>query len=160
MAGGAPGQKILSRLVGLPWLDAGRSADMAWFHFGEPRSITNDEDGTRIVGSLALHVQIPWRLSGPGGLMVASGDMVHGDGPDAPFATALGEFRRAAQSRPMVVSAVVADRHQGFAIVLSGGCRLDVFADTRAEVELWRLFVPGDLDTPHAIARPSGMGLE
>ncbi len=142
MRGGAPGQKVLSQLVGQPWLDAGREGDKAWFHFG----------GTRQAAAFALHVQIPWRLTGPSGMMIGSGDQA----TQEDFA----DFRRAAAASPMVVSAVVADRHQGFAVVLSGGCRLDVFADTHAERELWRMLVPADATTPHAIARPSGMGLE
>ncbi|HUS15657.1 MAG TPA: hypothetical protein VM536_11650, partial [Chloroflexia bacterium] len=57
-------------LVGLPLSVARRAADMRIFHFGQIR-----EDGGGTVGQYALHVQCPWRIDGPAGIITGRSDL-------------------------------------------------------------------------------------
>jgi hypothetical protein len=52
----------LSVLVGLPLMDAGRAADLEWFHFGQPHTIVDRKGKPKEVGDYALHIQCGWRI--------------------------------------------------------------------------------------------------
>src|SRR5262245_30789476 len=61
---------VLSQIIGLPLTAARRAADMRTFQFGSLRPV---ERGS--VGDFALHVQCPWRIEGPGGIVTGRLDL-------------------------------------------------------------------------------------
>jgi hypothetical protein len=60
----------LSQIVGLPLTAVRRAADMRTFQFGSLRPI-----GRGSVGDFALHVQCPWRIEGPEGIVTGRLDL-------------------------------------------------------------------------------------
>ncbi len=56
----------LEELIGLNLSIARRAADMRVLHFGE---ITVDDDERGSTGEIALHIQCPWRIEGPDGIV-------------------------------------------------------------------------------------------
>jgi hypothetical protein len=60
----------LSQLIGLPLTAARRAADMRTFQFGPLRPV-----GGGSVGDWALHVQCPWRIEGPDGIVTGRLDL-------------------------------------------------------------------------------------
>ncbi|HWB29882.1 MAG TPA: hypothetical protein VG736_05205 [Vicinamibacterales bacterium] len=149
----------LRQIVGLPLSLSRRGTTMRIFHFG---AITSE--GTRAYGEFALHLQCPWRIEGPEGLVTGSRDVFEppdsrvssadpdwnydsGNLQDVLVAKWLGTtpgkvgFARSAVVPPLIVEAVSSDRFLGLKIALSGGHRLSVFPDGTAG-EAWRFFRP------------------
>jgi hypothetical protein len=60
----------LSQLVGLPLTAARRAADMRTFQFGELRPVRRGS-----VGDISLHIQCPWRVDGPHGIITGRMDL-------------------------------------------------------------------------------------
>ena len=141
-------------------IELGRAADLQHFTFALPLG-----GGTR-----ALHVSCPWRLVGPVGLLVGSGDYWRPATPDTPDE----EFDRGAvgarlrdvrnvEVRELLgagaeVLAAEADTLGGLTLRLAGGLTLEVFPNaSRAEhdeVEFWRVFEPGG---PHVVVGSDGL---
>lgn len=153
------GQKVteaLAQVVGLPLTAFRRAADMRTIQFGQLRTV---ERGS--VGDFALHIQCPWRIEGPQGIITGRADLWHPAEEHAPFDDAwdyekspnLQDARMEAwlaQVGPtLVVAAVDADEYGGATIALSGEYLLRLFpAGTRGED--WRLFRPGT-SHPHFV---------
>lgn len=157
----------LRPLVGLKLSIARRAADMRIFHFGP---IQAAENGT--VGEYALHIQCPWRIEGPQGIVTGSCDLcepgeINGDIDwdtwdyeknenlqDRLIGNLLSNYDPQTRSfinenDKLVVEAVSADIYGGAAIMLSGGYRLVLFtAGTRGED--WRIFSPKTSE-PHFV---------
>ena len=53
-------QAQLNRIVSLPLWGIGRAASLLWLQFGERHAVPAWRDGTKQVGTLALHVDCPW----------------------------------------------------------------------------------------------------
>jgi len=60
----------LSRIIGLPLAAVRRAADMRTFQFGTLRPV-----GRGSVGDFALHIQCPWRIEGPEGIVTGRSDL-------------------------------------------------------------------------------------
>src|SRR5271165_3466355 len=60
----------LSQIIGLPLTAARRAADMRTFQFGTLRPVDRGS-----VGDFALHVQCPWRVEGPYGIVTGRWDL-------------------------------------------------------------------------------------
>src|ERR1043166_8085691 len=60
----------LSQIIGLPLTAARRAADMRTFQFGTLRPVDRGS-----VGEFTLHVQCPWRVEGPGGIVTGRLDL-------------------------------------------------------------------------------------
>ncbi len=157
----------LKPLVRLRLSEASRAADMRCFHFGQLR----EADG-RYMGEYALHVQCPWRIEGPEGLITGRLDLWEpaADSPDIDWGTwdfdedenlqdklietllrgydvQTGSF--VDETGWLVVEAVAGDAYGGATITLSGGFRLVIFpAGTRGED--WRIFCP-ETNEPHFV---------
>ncbi len=140
---------------------------MRVFHFGQ---IRKGEGGT--VGEYALHVQCPWRLEGPDGIVTGRQDLWEPaeDSPDIDWETwdyeenenlqdkLIGELLEGYDPETrsfvnktdrLIVEAVQGDAFGGATISLSGGFRLVLFpAGGRGED--WRIFCPG-IDEPHFV---------
>jgi hypothetical protein len=159
--------KHLQPLLGLKLSIARLAADLRNFHFGEVRSVSGGR-----VGEYALHIQCPWRIEGPGGIITGRLDLwepakededVDWDRwsyhqnenlQDARIAVLLGGYDPETKSHInltdlLVVKEVAADDCGGATITLSGGYRLVLFpAGTRGED--WRIFRPR-VEEPHFV---------
>jgi len=153
-------ERGLAALVGKPLWDGGRESAMLWLQFGERLTRADVQLGRREVGEYTLHVSCPWRLVGPDGLVVASGDLFTPADPladledfewDAPGASwcdvRLQAFVAAIAAAPVAVSAVSADELGSLRLFLGEDFVLDVFPDSspapHIESEFWRLIQPG-----------------
>jgi hypothetical protein len=140
---------------------------MRIFHFGPIRTVENDT-----VGDYALHIQCPWRLEGPKGIVTGRWDLweLAEDRADIDWDTwdyaddenlqdrLVGNFlggydpqTRSSinETENLVVEAVSADLYGGAIIMLSGGYRLVLFpAGTKGED--WRIFRL-QTDEPHFV---------
>src|SRR5688572_2366118 len=63
-------QQVAESLIGLRLSAARRAADMRVFHFGDMR-----EENGGTLGQYALHVQCPWRIDGPQGIITGRHDL-------------------------------------------------------------------------------------
>jgi hypothetical protein len=140
---------------------------MRGFHFGQVRKI---EKGT--VGEYALHIQCPWRIEGPQGIVTGRSDLWKPaeDSPEVDWETwdyeenenlqdkLIAEWLQAydPQTRSfvnetdrLVVETVQGDAYGGATIALSGGFRLILFP-AGTEGEDWRVFHPKS-DEPHFV---------
>src|SRR6516162_3809503 len=70
----------LSQIIGLPLTSARRAADMRTFQFGTLRPVDRGS-----VGDFALHVQCPWRIEGPDGIVTGRLDLWDPVEENAPF---------------------------------------------------------------------------
>jgi hypothetical protein len=152
----------LQPLVGLPLARSHRAADLRNFHFG---AVHPHRGGT--AGEYALHVQCPWRIDGPGGIVTGRADLwvlpsgeyapdnwepqhdnnlqdvqigrlLGGEDPDT------GSYVNATGG--LVVEKVWASEFGDAILYLSGGYRL-VLVPCGTAGEAWRLFRPGEEDS-------------
>ena len=63
-------ERQLGALVGLPLAAARRAADMRNFQFGVMRTVKGGS-----VGDFALHIQCPWQIEGPDGIVTGRADL-------------------------------------------------------------------------------------
>lgn len=146
----------LSQIIGLPLTAARRAADMRMFQFGTLRPVDRGS-----IGDFALHVQCPWRIEGPEGIVTGRLDLWeplednaqfdenwdYEKGPNLQDAR-VDQWLTRHESR-LVVKSVEADEFGGAAISLDQGFVLRLFpAGTRGED--WRLFRP-QTDAPHFV---------
>jgi len=153
-------------LVGLPLSIARRAASMRVLHFGR---VTEGEDGSW--GAFALHLQCPWRLEGPAGMVTGQDDLWEHptlevppedwswDGADTRQDVRVGALLGARDERTrswvntspdrLVVTAVEASELGDLFITFSGGYSLRVFPASESG-EAWRFLAPGR-GTPHFV---------
>ena len=146
----------LSQIIGLPLTAARRAADMRTFQFGTLRAV---ERGS--VGDFALHVQCPWRIEGPDGIVTGRLDLWESVEEDIPLEQnwnyeqspnlqdTLVERWLAEHKGALVVQSVDADEFGGASISLSQDFVLRMFP-AGARGEDWRLFRPNG-DLPHLV---------
>ena len=146
----------LSQIVGLPLTAVRRAADMRTFQFGNLRPVDRGS-----VGEFALHVQCPWRIEGPDGIVTGRLDLWEPVEENAPYdenwdyekSSNLQDARLerwlAECQGALVVRRVDADEFGGAAISFDRGFVLRMFpAGTRGED--WRLFRP-KTGMPHLV---------
>jgi hypothetical protein len=157
-------EAALSALVGMPIWDACRALNMEMFDIGERLQVVNRRQEMVEVGAYRLHIQAPWRILGPKGIVVGSvdahyppSDREDDDSFDPNNDRSACEERVRAwldkhRRRPVVIQSVAADEWGGFRLTLSGGYALDVMpASSRADYEHWRLLGPGAVHPPHFV---------
>jgi len=159
-------QQHLRPLIGLPLSVTRRTADLRNFQFGEMKAV-----GIGTVGEWALHIQCPWRIEGPQGIVTGRSDLwkpavIHGDVDwdswdyekgnlqDKRIFDLLGGLDPEPRSYSnttgsLIVESVTADDFGGAAIHLSGGYRLVLFP-AGSEGEDWRVFRPATGE-PHFV---------
>jgi hypothetical protein len=148
----------LQRLIGLKLSRIARAADMRTLQFGNTVARSGG-----IVGEYALHIQCPWRLDGPTGVLTASGDLYEPCGENDEVSNSFdwekddslqdvilrnlvkGYDESTKQlvnsTNLLTVGGVETDSAGGFRLRLSGGYEWLVFPNcTRREA--WRLFRP------------------
>lgn len=136
-------ERAFAPLLGLRLLWIGRAADMARVAFESDRF---------------LHIQCPWRLEGPRGVVTGRRDLWLPADPDESGwleksydelpnlrDARLEAFHReiAAMPEGLRLTGVRADAHGGLDLDFSGGWKLQVFPDS-SRGENWRLFRKGD----------------
>jgi hypothetical protein len=161
----------LQPLVGLRLSIARRAGAMRGFHFGEVRPL---ERGN--AGEFALHIECPWRMDGPDGIVTGWTDIWRYPGPRPPegwtwdhgpnlqdqrLAELLGGFDEATGSyvnatELLVVESVAAGHYGDVRIYLSGHHRLVIFPDASVG-EHWRIF-RCHTDDPHFVAEGNWAG--
>jgi hypothetical protein len=159
--------QVLQALVGLRLSLVRNAAGMRVFHFGEVRP---HQRGKGTVGEYALHIQCPWRLVSPDGVITGSSDsqMPPRNGgevdPSDPRAGSLQNIRLASlltsyddvtkshlnATGELVVKSASADQYGSADIAFSGGVHLQLFPDGSAE-EDWRFFKTGGSGTHFVI---------
>jgi hypothetical protein len=158
----------LAPLHGMPLWRAGRAATMLWLSFGRRVHAPTLRHPERITGEYALHLQCPWRVSGPNGVVTGSADMFVPSDPDMPAWAfdaecpgnaladfALGRWIDCYVRQPLVVIGIDVDRCGGFCLALSEGFAFEAFPNSRAdgaESEYWRLLKPAE-ETRHFVMR-------
>jgi hypothetical protein len=159
-------QAVLADLVGMALIDTHRAADMQMFTFGRDHA-----------GQIDLHVQCPWRIESPAGLVVGYRDMRDppAGAPSADFDPNVAHLTRrdelmgrivsAAHDGPRRVVGTVASDAGDVRIEFDNGSALSIFPDSVAvDDEYWRLirlfpggdhFVVGGDGFVHLPAEPS-----
>jgi len=136
----------LSRIIGLPLTASRRAADMRTFQFGQLRPVDRGS-----VGDFALHVQCPWRIEGPDGIVTGRLDLWEPVEDNAPYDKNWDHekspnlqdalVKQWLAENELVVTNVDADEFGGAAISFRQGFVLRLFpAGTRGED--WRSFQP------------------
>jgi hypothetical protein len=159
----------LGLLIGKKLSVARRAADMRIFHFGP---LLREENGLRLRGEFALHIQCPWRVDGPNGVVTGRADLwepadqdqeidletwdYESDGnlQDHRLEELLGGFDPRANSfvnetEFLVVEEINADDIGAVSVALSGGYRLLLFPSGSVG-EDWRFFEPSS-DQDHLV---------
>jgi len=160
--------KHLKPLIGLKLSIARRAHNMRNFQFGQVHAVAR---GT--VGEFALHIECPWRIEGPHGIVTgfddlwepagevgddfdwdAWGDEKHDNLQDKRLGELLGGYDEKThsfvnQTGVLTVEDVQTDSYGGAILKLSGGYRLVLFP-TGTRREDWRCFRP-DTEGPHFV---------
>ncbi len=167
--------EYLTAVIGLQLTIARRAADLRNFQFGP---IRRSNGGS--TGAYALHIQCPWRLEGPDGIITGRADLwepadertevdlelwgydTHANLQDAKLAELLHGHDLTTrsivnQTDLLIVETVQADIYGGMVLCLSGGYRLAIFpAGSRGEH--WRFFQP-DTNQPHLVSEGNSVSL-
>jgi len=161
-------QRSLSALVGLPLWALGRAADLAWFEFGDRRTVLGHLGKEKLVGDYALHIQCPWRMTRGDKIITGRGDIFctpeeSEDPTPADFDWQKGNrFDRIVavlfdhESRQFAVRGVQAGEVGSFVIELEDGYKLEVFPGDSESGEHWRFFKPYS-DEPHLVFTGTGL---
>jgi hypothetical protein len=157
-------QAALAALVGMPVWDAWRAADMEMFDIGERLEIINRRKERVQIGTFRLHVQAPWRILGPNGVVVGSVDVRYppSDREDDETFNPNRDPSRCEERvrawldkhhrKPAAIRSVEADEVGGFRLVLAGGYSLEVVpVCSQPDHEHWRLLGPGADQSPHFV---------
>jgi hypothetical protein len=142
----------LDSLVGLPFRGTTRAADLQMFSFGDLVS-KKTKKGETMVGSIALHVQCPWRLTKSNKILTGSADIyIPANGSyelPADFDWDVAGANRCdfvlsslLRHEGVHVDRVRPDRFGGFTLKFSDGHVLTVFPDIgfgSQDREAWRL---------------------
>jgi hypothetical protein len=159
-------QRSISALVGLPLWAVGRAADLAWFEFGDRRTVLGKE---QLVGDYALHIQCPWRMTlgdkiitGRGDIFCTPEESEEPNPTDFDWQTGNRFDRIVAvlfdhESRQFTVQGVQAGDAGSLVLELEDGYKLEVFPHDSEGGEHWRFFKPYSTD-PHFVY--SGTGLQ
>ena len=162
-------QRALEVLNGKALWSSGRAADLAWFQFGQRRTVTS-HNGTKEVGEYALHLQCAWRITHKDVVVVGDRDLYYpaeetDKVPEGFNWEELGSNRRdkkiAAlfqnETRQFLVRLIEVGEAGSFRLLLDDDYALEVFPDDSRSDEHWRIFEPC-IEAPHFVV--TGEGLE
>ncbi len=155
-------------LVGPPLWALGRAADLAWFEFGNHRTVATHSGKEKQVGDYALHIQCSWRITRGDKIVTGRGDIFcTPEESDEPLPSDFdwqkgNRFDRIVgvifdhDSREFTVQSIQAGEAGNLAIMLEDGYKLEVFPHDSESGEHWRFFKPCS-EEPHLVF--SGIGL-
>jgi hypothetical protein len=144
----------LNNLQNLPLLDIGAAGTLLWIHFGQEITITDHRARIRTVGSWAVHIQCPWRISGRHGIVVASGDFWDPPVLDDEERNELFEARKdrsrfdvqikhfLSDAQGVLIKKCAVDPCGGFRLLTERSYTIEVFPINSQEIECWRMFRP------------------
>ncbi len=165
-------ESVLLPVVGLTFWGINRAVDMQMFQFGQRRHTLGWRGREGVRGDYGLHVQCPWRIVGPEGIVVGSHDVYYPPGdpdiepPDFKWDT-IGANRRdqrlsalfaVREEKPFVVTGVIADNVGGVTITLSDGYKLELWPYDSRPNEHWRLLQHHGEKARHFVM--TGAGIE
>lgn len=152
-------EQHLQPLIGLPLSIVRRAADMRIFHFG---SVSFEQE--RSFGQFALHIQCPWRITQPSGIVTGRSDLweplptdTDYDGDDWKYDVdgnlqdhRLAELFRCPDSSVSIIAhpatylvqSLSADRFGGLSMQFGERYTLQLFP-SGSSGEDWRFFSPG-----------------
>jgi hypothetical protein len=147
----------LCPLIGLRLSASYRAADMRIFHFGILKPAHNRGQ----VGEFALHVQCPWRIECPEGILTGRYDLFEPaemhegfeyenwdwDGNETLQDRLITQFISVAPT----VEAVETGIHGSASVIMAGGYNLVLFP-AGSHGEDWRIFKPGSNDEHFVIS--------
>lgn len=162
-------EEVLRNLVSLYLREIGRAGTVEWLIFATPIPLAGGESEQYI--EYALHLQCPWRIVGPRGIVTGSTDYFHSaqapykelpdsewDQPGASLHdTRVIAFLEQHSNHPIVVHSVWADDVGSIRLNMNDIYSIEVFPDDSLEGEHWRLFRP-DAEISHFVV--SGRGAE
>ena len=149
-------------LTGLELSRIGCTLDLLWMQFGSLREISDRRGRTKHVGQLALHVNVPWRISDRSMIVIGNRDLyfhANGDcydseqGGDSRFHLFANSYNAQTPSSRLIVQSAATDHAGGLQLQLSDGYRFEAFpnvAHNSPGFEFWRLFAPW-ADGPHLV---------
>lgn len=145
-------ERALSPLLGMQLVNFGRAGNMGCFEIAE-RQLSKDVERSKPL--FVIHVQCPWRLIGYEMVIVGSRDMYLPAGNslqsqldfnwELPGANRCDERMKQLFGDTgchFVIEYIEADSTGAVRVSMSEGYRLEIFPDTSAETEHWRLLGP------------------
>jgi hypothetical protein len=166
-------QQASSALIGMKLWDAGRAADLAWFAFGERRTVRDSRGDSKEVGEYALHVQCAWRLVQRNRTVVGNRDLYYPAGWEMDSPDVSADFKWDVQGANRLdekLTQFFQNNKEGLTAVrveagIAGALQiffedeavLEIFPNDSFEGEHWRLF-RAYLDEPHFVV--TGHGVE
>lgn len=148
-------ESVFAELVGEPLSSLGRAADMGDFGFGPFVLAPTKRDPHRTGPTFVLHLQCPFRFSGPDGPLLGSQDVYRG--PDGSwidgewigkepnfFDAAVLDYIERRIDDDVLCERVESNRFGDLTISLSEGHTLEVFIPSAVQREYWRFFRLGD----------------
>ncbi len=132
----------------------GHAADLAWFQFGQRRTVKNYRSDDKVVGEYALHVQTSWRILHEDRVIVGSSDLydpatknIRSEDIDPIVSTTTRLDSRLTElfeneTRQFLTRHIHVGRAGSFSLILDDDYALEVFPDDSSNREHWRLFSP------------------
>jgi hypothetical protein len=121
------------------------------------------------VGTWALHIECPWRLTHKYGIFTGAGDRWlppnlsedhyewdYDFDPECQRTQLDVKMQQfSSQYRGVKIKCVQTDKNGGFKLTFEHGIELEVFPTNSQDVDFWRLFQPGN-DTEHFVITGTG----
>jgi len=144
---------VLEPLIGKPFMELGRAADMMWIGFGDEVFAPTRRNPERRSARFRLHVSCPLRLDGATGVLIASSDIYRSaQNPDSReefdwdkrganlFDASVSAYWLSHRPGSSVVQSVSADAVGGLELGLSSGHAIKIFPSRSGAGEHWRYF--------------------
>jgi hypothetical protein len=144
---------VLEPVIGEPFMDLGRAADLIWLGFGEKVGAPTRRDPERRTARHRLHVMCPFRLDSNDAILVAASDIYRPVGAadsienfdwDKPganlFDASVANFWSDHQPGFAVLDRVGSDTMGGLHLELSSGHTIRIFPNRSGTSEHWRYF--------------------
>jgi hypothetical protein len=146
-------RRVLEPLLGEPFMDLGRAADMVWMGFGDVVAAPTRRDPERRSARHRIHVSCPLRLDSRAAVLIASSDIYRpGQGRDESmpfewdkpganlFDASVAAFWAEHEPGSSVLESVDADAFGGLQLGLSSGHAIKIFPNRSGADEHWRYF--------------------
>lgn len=150
----------LSIIIGLPLAKAGRASSLAWFHFGKLSVVKGWNNKEKIVGEYALHIECAWRITRGTDILITSRDIYQPNskwtGTEESFewdTIGMSLFDEKIDDvinngqPPIFTQSIQVDDFGGIKLSFTNGLCLELFSDKSSSDEIWRFFIPGDIDS-------------
>ena len=162
-------EQATTPLLGKVLWKCSRAADLAAFHFGARRDVTDSRSKIVQVGEYALHVQCAWRIARRDKVIVGNGDLYYPRDLTVEDSPPNFDWDKGPNRRDELFRLLFEDGRRQFVVrkidVGSASClqitmddelSLDVLPNDSLTDEYWRLFKPSS-DDPHFVV--SGRGI-